>query len=74
MGDHYIRRRCKQDFEEQRFERTNERPIEYGYVFLQLNAFQPLTVLDVGTGVSALPSLLATCGFNVTATDNVRDY
>lgn len=74
MGNYYIRRRCKQDFEEQRFTRVNERPIEYGYVFRQLNAFQPQTVLDVGTGASALPSLLATCGFIVTATDNVRDY
>lgn len=48
--------------------------IEYGYVLRQLNAFQPQTVLDVGSGTRALPSLLATCGFVVTATDNVRDY
>lgn len=74
LGNRYIRRRCKQDFEEQRFARTNERAIEYGYVFRQLNAFQPQTVLDVGSGTSALPSLLATCGFVVTATDNVSDY
>lgn len=74
LGDSYIRRRCEQDFEEQQFSRTNERPIEYSYVFRQLNAFQPQTVLDVGSGLSALPSLLATCGFMVTATDNIRDY
>jgi SAM-dependent methyltransferase len=74
LGDQYIRRRCRQDFDDQQFERTNERPIEYGYVFRQLNALQPQTVLDVGSGVSALPSLLSTCGFVVTSIDNVRDY
>lgn len=74
LGDEYVRRRCRQDFDGQQFRRTNERPIEYGYVFRQLNLLQPRTVLDVGSGVSALPSLLSTCGFVVTATDNVRDY
>lgn len=74
LGDGYIRRRCRQDFDDQEFSRTNERPIEYGYVLRQLNTLQPVTVLDVGSGVSALPSLLSTCGFVVTATDNVRDY
>ena len=43
-------------------------------MFRQLNALQPQRVLDVGSGISALPSLLATCGFLVTATDNVSDY
>jgi 2-polyprenyl-3-methyl-5-hydroxy-6-metoxy-1,4-benzoquinol methylase len=74
IGDQYIRRRCRQDFESQEFRITNERPVEYGYVFSQLNKLQPQTVLDVGTGKSALPSLLATCGFIVTAIDNVTDY
>lgn len=74
LGDEYIRRRCRQDFDEQSFTRTNERPIEYGYVFQQLNKLQPQSVLDVGSGISALPALLSTCGFVVTATDNVRDY
>jgi 2-polyprenyl-3-methyl-5-hydroxy-6-metoxy-1,4-benzoquinol methylase len=74
LGDRYIKRRCQQEFDEQRFQMTNERPIEYGYVFRQLNRLQPKTVLDVGSGTSALPSLLSTCGFVVTATDNVRDY
>ena len=74
LGDQYIRRRCRQDFDEQQFRATNERPIEYGYVFQRLNLLQPRSVLDVGSGTSALPSLLSTCGFVVTATDNVRDY
>jgi len=34
----------------------------------------PHTILDVGTGTTALPHLMRNCGFLVTATDNVRDY
>jgi trans-aconitate methyltransferase len=34
----------------------------------------PETVLDVGTGTNALPSLIRTCGPVVTAIDNVTDY
>ena len=52
----------------------NERPIEYGFVFQQLTRTAPKTVLDVGTGLTALPHLMRNCGYLVTATDNVRDY
>ena len=65
---------CKFEFDRQKFERFNERAIEYAFVFRQLGAFYPRSVLDVGTGTSALPALLRTSGFLVTATDNVRDY
>lgn len=58
----------------QHFRRTNERPVEYAFAFHQLNACQPRSVLDVGSGRSAFPALLRTCGFVVTATDNIRDY
>jgi 2-polyprenyl-3-methyl-5-hydroxy-6-metoxy-1,4-benzoquinol methylase len=54
--------------------RINERPIEYRFCFEAVNEYQPRLVLDVGTGQSALPSLLATCGPRVHALDNVRDY
>lgn len=73
-GDKYIDYRTRMEYERQRFVRTNERPVEYGYVFKQLNQVQPQTVLDVGTGQSALPALLSTCGFQVTAIDNATDY
>jgi len=33
-----------------------------------------MNILDVGTGITALPHLMSNCGFNVTATDNVKDY
>jgi SAM-dependent methyltransferase len=32
------------------------------------------TVADVGSGTTALPHLMANCGFVVTALDNMRDY
>lgn len=70
----YIERLCRQEFEEQEFLRLNERPIEYGFVFRMLGELYPRTVLDVGTGTTALPHLLRHCGCIVTATDNVRDY
>ena len=65
---------CQFEFERQKFERFNERPIEYAFAFRQLGAIYPKSVLDVGTGTSALPALFRTSGFLVTATDNVRDY
>jgi 2-polyprenyl-3-methyl-5-hydroxy-6-metoxy-1,4-benzoquinol methylase len=53
---------------------VNERPIEYRFVFQNATRLAPKTVLDVGTGTTALPHLLRNCGFHVTAIDNVRDY
>ena len=58
----------------QQFKRVNERPVEYRFVFEWLNRLQPRTVLDVGTGTTALPALMRSCGFLVDAMDNVRDY
>jgi 2-polyprenyl-3-methyl-5-hydroxy-6-metoxy-1,4-benzoquinol methylase len=52
----------------------NERPVELGFVFRKLGELYPRTVLDVGTGTTALPHVMRTCGCVVTATDNVRDY
>jgi SAM-dependent methyltransferase len=69
-----IRRDLQRKFQTQRFRATNERPVEYSFAFRYLNELQPQTVLDVGSGRSAFPALLRTCGFVVTATDNIRDY
>jgi SAM-dependent methyltransferase len=52
----------------------NERVVEYGFVFKSLLDKKALSILDVGTGLSALPSLMETCGFKVTAVDNIVDY
>jgi len=39
-----------------------------------LTKVSPRTILDVGTGKTALPHLMRNCGFIVTAIDNIRDY
>ena len=65
---------CKQEFDAQRFHRFNERPVEFSFVFRKLGELYPRTILDVGSGKTALPHLMKNCGFIVTAIDNVRDY
>lgn len=74
LGSLYIRRLCRAEYLSQQFAGINERPVEYRFVFEQLTQAFPRTVLDVGTGLTALPQLMRTCGFLVTAIDNIRDY
>jgi SAM-dependent methyltransferase len=74
LGNLYVRRVCRAEFLAQQFAGINERPVEYRFVFEQLTQAFPRTVLDVGTGATALPQLMRTCGFVVTAIDNIRDY
>lgn len=73
-GRAYCRVITKAEYDAQSFRRINERPIEYRFAFEAIRVARPLTVLDVGTGESALPSLMRTCGPVVTAIDNVTDY
>lgn len=65
---------CKLEFKRQNFVGFNERPVEYKFVFKHLSQIYPQKILDVGTGTSALPHLMRTCGFLVTAIDNIKDY
>jgi SAM-dependent methyltransferase len=74
LGKWYCEEVCRAQYEGQKFSQRNERPIEYRFVFRQLQRTCPTTVLDVGTGTTALPDLMRTCGFVVTASDNVSDY
>jgi SAM-dependent methyltransferase len=74
LGGAYARALCRREFLAQQFVGVNERPVEYRFVFENLALAMPRTVLDVGTGKTALPQLMRTCGFLVTAMDNVRDY
>ena len=74
LFNHYAKWLCRREFESQVFTRFNERPIEFGFVFSKLGEVYPRTILDVGTGTTALPHLMRNCGFLVTATDNVHDY
>ena len=64
----------KDEFAQQKFTRFNERPIELGFIFNKLRDLYPHSILDVGTGTTALPQLMRDCGCLVTATDNIRDY
>jgi SAM-dependent methyltransferase len=74
FGRWYIQRICRQEYEAQQYRWTNERPVEYRFAFEQLTRTWPQSVLDVGTGTTALPHLMRTCGFVVTAIDNIKDY
>ena len=65
---------CKLEFSRQSFEGFNERPVEFGFVFRCIQSLYPKKVLDVGTGTTALPSLIRNCGCLVTAIDNIKDY
>lgn len=74
VGLLYAQFLCKREYKSQKFIGINERPIEFQFVFKHLTQKWPRTVLDVGTGITALPHLIRSCGFLVTATDNIRDY
>lgn len=74
LGNLYASEVCRREYLAQEFLGINERPVEYRFVFEQLTQAFPKTVLDVGTGRTALPQLMRTCGFLVTAMDNIKDY
>lgn len=65
---------CRQEYRSQSFLGINERPVEYAFLFREVARRPPRSILDVGTGMTALPHLLRTCGAVVTAIDNVRDF
>lgn len=54
--------------------RMNERPLEYSFALACLTELCPAKVLDVGSGITAWPQLLANCGFEVTAMDQGTSY
>ncbi len=71
---YYVNRINKKEYINPPFTAFNERPIEYRFVFAQLGNYYPKKVLDVGTGLTALPHLMANCGMAVAAMDNITDY
>jgi len=74
IGIIYVRLLCAREYKRQIYTGTNERPIEVSFLFRELVELWPKKILDVGTGMTALPHLMRNCGFLVTATDNIRDY
>jgi 2-polyprenyl-3-methyl-5-hydroxy-6-metoxy-1,4-benzoquinol methylase len=74
IGLFYVNFLCRREYKKQKFTGINERSIELQFVFKCLSQKWPKTVLDVGTGATALPHLIRNCGFLVTAIDNIRDY
>lgn len=74
IGRSWIKRVCVDEYDSQRFTRFNERPVEFAFLFRIISRFYPKDILDVGTGLTALPHLMRNCGAVVTATDNVEDY
>jgi len=71
IGSNFI---SKREYLMQKITLFNERPVEYNFVFKHLANIYPRTILDVGTGTTALPHLMRNCGFIVTAIDNRKDY
>jgi SAM-dependent methyltransferase len=74
LGMLYMRLLCAREYKKQAYVGVNERPIEFAFLFRQLVEIWPKTILDVGTGMTALPHLMRNCGFLVTAIDNIKDY
>ncbi len=74
IGLWYGQMLCKREYHSQKFIGINERPVEYAFAFRHLTKKCPRTVLDVGTGITALPALMRNCGFLVTSIDNISDY
>jgi 2-polyprenyl-3-methyl-5-hydroxy-6-metoxy-1,4-benzoquinol methylase len=70
----YINSINKKEYKNPPFAIFNERPIEYGFVFEQISKQYPKKILDIGTGLTSLPHLMANCGCAVTAIDNIKDY
>ena len=58
LGRIYLRTVLQSEAEAQQFDRHNERPAEFAFVFRQVNRCVPRTILDVGSGTTALPALL----------------
>jgi SAM-dependent methyltransferase len=52
----------------------NERPLEYSFALSALSLTEYQDALDVGTGQSPWPALLAGCGYHVTAIDEMGGY
>lgn len=74
LGRAYIRKLTRDDYQHQKVPCRNERAVEYRFLFDCLIQTGAETVLDVGTGNTAVPHVLRTCGCHVTAIDNIAEF
>ncbi len=75
-GEHYVRETARRLYEERRPDPRgpNERPLEYAFALRALSHSEFQDVVDVGTGTSAWPSIVAGCGYAVSAVDEMGGY
>jgi SAM-dependent methyltransferase len=69
----HLRRTLRDEAGRPHFDR-NERAVEYSFALRALGEVEGRDVLDVGTGTSAWPPLMASCGFIVRAIDDYGSY
>lgn len=74
VADLYLDMICRRELTSPEFPQLNERVCEFRFVFNHLASLLPRTILDVGTGRSALPHLFYNCGFITRAVDPGVDY
>jgi len=64
----------RSEWETRRHPELNEGALQYSFALRALTDSAAHDVLDVGTGTTPWPQLLAGCGFRVTAIDEVASY
>jgi len=74
LGRWYITPVLLADWKWSRYKHINERTIEFAFAFKWLSKICPIKVLDVGSGTTAWPHIMANCGFGVTAIDKIKGY
>lgn len=74
VGKAWVKEVCEQEYKSQSFDRFNERAVEFSFIFEKLRTHYPKKILDVGSGMTALPQIMRNTGALVTAIDNVTDY
>jgi len=73
LGQLLLRPKLREEAGRPHFQ-LNERAVEYSFALRSLGEVEGREVLDVGTGMSAWPHLIANCGFAVTAVDKYGSY
>jgi len=74
VGRLYLTPLLLQEWKRPPFDNINERAIEFGFALRCLSKLCHQEVLDVGTGSTAWPHIMANCGFRVTVIDEMRSY